>query len=150
MDFKTPQSLRVEHEEHHVELAKATKAGGATSEAAQVVAKVLHPHFLKEEEYALPPLGLLPVLAGGKTSPDMKAAVNMTDRLKNDLDHMLLEHKEIVEALKVLIEAARNEGKEEFVRFAEKLTLHAQTEEEVLYPASILVGEYLKLKLILI
>ena len=45
MDFKTPQSLRVEHEELHVELAKATKAGGATSEAAQVVAKVLHPHF---------------------------------------------------------------------------------------------------------
>jgi len=25
--------------------------------------------------------------------------------------------------------------------------LHAQTEEEVLYPAAILVGEYLKLKL---
>jgi hypothetical protein len=31
--------------------------------------------------------------------------------------------------------------------FAEKLALHAQTEEEVLYPAAILVGEYLKLKL---
>jgi len=27
------------------------------------------------------------------------------------------------------------------------LTLHAKTEEEVLYPASILVGEYIKLKL---
>jgi len=25
--------------------------------------------------------------------------------------------------------------------------LHAQTEEEVLYPAAVLVGEYLKLKL---
>jgi hypothetical protein len=32
-------------------------------------------------------------------------------------------------------------------RFAEKLMLHAKTEEEVLYPAAILVGEYLKLKL---
>src|SRR5512137_640791 len=109
MDFKTPQSLKAEHEELHIELAKATKAGGAVGEAAQVVAKVLHPHFLKEEEYALPPLGLLPVLAGGKTSPDMKAAVNMTDRLKADLNHMPLEHKEIVEALKVLTEAARND-----------------------------------------
>jgi len=27
------------------------------------------------------------------------------------------------------------------------LMLHAQTEEEVLYPAAILVGEYLKVKL---
>jgi hypothetical protein len=32
-------------------------------------------------------------------------------------------------------------------RFAEKLALHAKTEEDVLYPAAILVGEYLKLKL---
>jgi hypothetical protein len=146
MEFKIPQSLKAEHEELHAELAKATKAGGATGGTAQLVAKVLHPHFLKEEEYALPPLGLLPVLAGGKTSPDLKAAVNMTDHLKADLDHMHLEHKEIVEALKKLTEAARKEGKGEFVHFAEKLTLHAQTEEEVLYPASILVGEYLKLK----
>jgi hypothetical protein len=33
------------------------------------------------------------------------------------------------------------------VIFAEKLMFHAQTEEDVLYPASILIGEYLKLKL---
>ncbi|MDD1757934.1 MAG: hemerythrin domain-containing protein [Methanotrichaceae archaeon] len=150
MNVNTPLSLKTEHKELHAELAKATKAGGATGEAAQSVAKILHPHFLKEEEYALPPLGLLPVLAGGKTSSDLRAAVDMTDRLKADLNHMLLEHKEIVGTLKVLIEAARSEGKDEFVHFAEKLTLHAQTEEEVLYPASILVGEYLKLKLKLI
>jgi hypothetical protein len=35
----------------------------------------------------------------------------------------------------------------EHARFAEKLMFHAQTEEEVLYPAAILVGEYLKVKL---
>lgn len=32
-------------------------------------------------------------------------------------------------------------------RFVEKLVLHARTEEEVLYPASILTGEYIGLKL---
>lgn len=150
MNVNTPQSLKAEHEELHAELAKAIKVGGATGEAAQNVAKALHPHFLKEEDYALPPLGLLPVLAGGNISPNMKAVANMTDKLKADLNHMLLEHKEIVETLKDLTEAAKREGKIESVRFAEKLTLHAQTEEEVLYPASILVGEYLKLKLKLI
>jgi Hemerythrin HHE cation binding domain len=150
MNVNTPQSLKAEHEELHAELAKAINVGGATGEEAQNVAKALHPHFLKEEEYALPPLGLLPVLAGGRISPDMKAIVDMTNRLKADLNHMLLEHKEIIENLKNLTQAARSEGKDEFVRFAEKLTLHAQTEEEVLYPASILVGEYLKLELKLI
>jgi len=32
-------------------------------------------------------------------------------------------------------------------RITEKLILHAQTQEEVIYPAAILVGEYPKLKL---
>jgi hemerythrin-like domain-containing protein len=102
---------------------------------------------LKEEEYALPPLGLLPVLAEGRTSPEMKAAVEMTDRLKAELSHMLDEHKQIVTALEALTAAANSEGKEEHARFAEKLKQHARTEEVVLYPASILIGEYLKLKM---
>lgn len=111
MDLKTPQSLKVEHKELHGVLSKATNAGGETGEAARVVAKALHPHFMKEEEYALPPLGLLPALALGKVSADMKAAVDMTDKLRADLNHLLLEHKEIVEALKALTEAAKIEEK---------------------------------------
>lgn len=147
MELKTPQSLKIEHEELHDQLSRATKAGGATSEAAKAVARELQPHFLKEEEYALPQLGLLPILAKGETPSEMEAAIKMTDRLKADLGHMILEHKQIVTALKGLTEAANLEGKEEFAHFAAKLILHAQTEEEVLYPASILIGEYLKLKL---
>jgi len=49
---------------------------------------------------------------------------------------MLEEHKEIVAALKNLIEAAKKEKKMEYARFADKLMLHAQNEEEVLYPAT--------------
>jgi hypothetical protein len=56
MRLMIPHSLRVEHEELHAELAKATREGGQVGEAAKAVAKVLHPHFLREEEYALPPL----------------------------------------------------------------------------------------------
>jgi len=56
------------------------------------------------------------------------------------------EHKAIVIELHKLVEAAKNENRPEYVLFAEKLKLHAQTEEEVLYPAAILIGEYLKLK----
>ena len=36
------------------------------------MAKVLDPHFKKEEEYALPPLGLLPMLVGGKIRAEMR------------------------------------------------------------------------------
>ena len=147
MKFKTPQPLKAEHEELHAELSKATQVKGKIGDAAKTVAEVLHPHFVKEEEYAMPPLGLLPIIAGGKTSMEMWEALMMTDKLKAELKQMLKEHKAIVGALKRLAAIAKKEKKLEYARFAEKLMLHAKTEEEVLYPASILVGEYLKLKL---
>jgi hypothetical protein len=54
-----PQSLEVEHKELHEQLKKAIDSGGKTGDAAKAVAELLHPHFEKEEEYAMPPLGLL-------------------------------------------------------------------------------------------
>ena len=147
MEFKIPKSLQAEHAELHEELAKAIAAGGKVSEAAKTVGALLHTHFEKEEEYALPPLGVLSELAQGRVTPEMRSAIVMADKLKADLPHMLQEHKDIVVALGKLIAAAKQENKLEHARFAEKLILHAQNEEEVLYPAAILVGEYLKLRL---
>jgi hemerythrin superfamily protein len=147
MTFTIPSPLKLEHEELHAELVRATQAGGRVGEAAKGVAKVLHDHFVKEEEFALPPLGLLSSLARGEVDEEMRSAVGMTDRLKAELPKMLEEHKAVVAALKNLIAAAEEEKKLEHARFAEKLMLHAQTEEEVLYPAAILIGELLKLKL---
>lgn len=147
MDFKIPEPLKLEHEELHQELVKATQAGGKIGEAAKAVAKILHPHFVKEEEYALPPLGLLSLLSDGKVTPEMGNVLKMTDQLKAELPEMLKEHKAIVAALKKLSDAAKRAKKPGYARFAERLMLHAQTEEEVLYPASVLIGEYLKAKL---
>ena len=147
MNPAIPESLKLEHEELHADLVCATRAGGKTGEAAKAVAKVLHEHFIKEEEFALPPIGLLPVLARGKVDQQMRSVLAMTDRLKTELPEMLREHQTVVAALKQLTAAAEEERLPEHARFAEKLRLHAQTEEDVLYPAAILVGEYLKLKL---
>jgi hypothetical protein len=77
----------------------------------------------------------------------MRDVLSMTDRLRAELPHMLDEHKAIVAALRQLIAAAKSENQMAYARFAEKLILHAQTEEEVLYPMAIVIGEYLKLKL---
>jgi NAD(P)H-dependent flavin oxidoreductase YrpB (nitropropane dioxygenase family) len=147
MEFKIPTSLQLEHEELHAELAKATKITGKLGDAAKNVANILDPHFRKEEEFALPPLGLLVPLAEGQTWSKMSEVLLMTARLKTDLPQMLEEHKAIVEALKDLIKEAKKASKPEYISFAEKLTLHAKNEEEVLYPAALLVGEYIELKL---
>ena len=147
MQFTIPEPLKIEHDELHQELAKATKAGGHVGEAAQTVARLLHPHFVQEEEFALPPLALLKLLAEGRLAPDMAEVLAMTDRLKTELPHMLAEHEAIVAALDRLVEAASEDGRPEVARFAEKLILHARTEEDVLYPTALLIGEYVKLKL---
>lgn len=147
MEFVIPRPLKLEHDELHEQLRKATRESGSLGEAGKVVAKLMHPHFVKEEEYALPPLGLLPLLAAGKVTPDMAAVLPMTDKLKAELGQMVAEHKSIVAALRNLADAAKRANKPEYAEFADKLILHAQTEEEVSYPTAILIGEYLKLKL---
>ena len=147
MKFEIPKAMKTEHDELHADLVKATKAGGRTGEAAKAVAKVLHGHFVKEEEYALPPLGLLVALSQGKLEPDMAEVLKMTDKLEAELPTMLSEHKDIVAALTKLIEAATAENKPEVVHFAEKLMLHAEMEEQVAYPTALLIGRYIKAKL---
>jgi hypothetical protein len=56
------------------------------------------------------------------------------------------EHKQIVAALEVLVQHATTEHHPEVAEFAEKLMLHAHTEEEVSYPTAIIIGEFIKLK----
>ncbi len=146
MKLQVPPALKADHAELHSQLAAATRAGGKVGEAARAVAALLHPHFVQEEEYALPPLGLLQKLAAGRATGDMgREALAMSERVQRDLRRFLREHREIVVALKRLARAAKQEHREEYARLADKVILHAQTEEQVLYPATILVGRLLKL-----
>lgn len=146
MRFTVPASIKEEHEELHAELAAATRAGGRTAEAARIVAKLMHPHFVKEEEYALPPLALIADLARGIVTAEMREVLVMTDKLRDELPSMLQEHQAIVEALEVLKSAATEENRPETADFAHRLMHHAAIEEQVMYPAALLVGEYVRLR----
>ena len=142
-----PAALQIAHEELHDEMAQATRLGGETGAAAKAVVRVLFPHVLLEEEFGIPPLTLLPRLVRGEFSPDMASVLRWTELLKSEMPRMLNEHEQIVRALQVFLKAASAEQHSGYARLAQKLILHAQLEEEVLYPASILVGEFVKLKL---
>jgi hypothetical protein len=147
MSHTVPASLRAEHDQLHAELAKATREPGALGEAARELAQLLYPHFQKEEQYAMAPLGLLSRLAWGTVTSEMSWVLPIARRLKAELPLMLLEHKDIVVAVRRFRLRAEEAGREDYQRFADALLLHAHLEEEVLYPAAELVGEYLALKL---
>ena len=144
MNYPIPQPLQQEHEALHAELRNATQAGGAVGDAAKALAKLMHPHFVKEDEFALPPLALLQPLAQGAVTAEMADVLKLTDRLAAELPSMLAEHKTIVAALERLVDAATRAERSDIVQFAHKLMLHAQTEEQVMYPAALLVGRFVR------
>jgi hypothetical protein len=142
-----PESMRKEHAELYAALAGATNASGGVGAAAQAVLRVLQPHFAREEQIALPPLGLLVALSRGTITPQMSAVLPLTDSLKAELPQMLEEHKVIAAAVQRFGDLARAEGLIDYVELAEKIKLHALTEEQVTYPAAIVVGDYVRMRI---
>lgn len=142
LPIQTPPSLAAEHRELHEALSRATAMGGAVGRAAEELERALAPHFRREEEIATPPLRLLPVLATGNATTDMRAVLPMTSALERELPQMLREHEAIREAVRSFRAAAQQADLDEYVRFSDELAAHARQEEEILYPAAILVGRY--------
>jgi hemerythrin superfamily protein len=77
----------------------------------------------------------------------MVDVMSLPAQLKRELPTMLNEHKLIAVALSEMMDAARKGDKTEWAEFAYRMMHHARNEEEVLYPAALLVGEFVKLRL---
>lgn len=144
MKPQIPQPLSTEHQKLHARLAAALDAGGEVATATRTLIDVMHPHFLREEEIAMPPLGLLEPLSRGAYDPEMDRALELTDALQAELPGMLQEHEAIREAAAALSRAAESAGRDDIVDFCADLGVHAATEEQVLYPAALLVGEMIR------
>jgi hypothetical protein len=140
--LETPTALREEHQEIHAALERATAEPGDLGAAAQELAGLLEPHFRREEEIATPPLSLLVPLSQGPVTAEMAAVLPMTDALEREMPQMLADHAGIRDALGRFEAAARLANREEYVRFSEALAHHARQEEEIFYPAAIVVGRF--------
>jgi hypothetical protein len=147
MRFVTPGPLSAEVQELHVSLSEAARLEGPVGEAAMAAARLLQPHLVKEVEVALPPLGLIESVAAGNITREMADVLPLTEAVRRELPRMLAEHERIIGAVSIFAELAGRAGRLDCVRFAERFIRHLRTEEVVLYPAVVLLGEYLKLKL---
>lgn len=144
MGWAIPTSLKDEHDNLHAELGVALNAPGRIGEAARRVAAELHGHFIREEEIALPPLALLEPLSQRPPTSEMQEILPLTDALKRELPEMLKEHQAIGKALDELTQAAREGGAPAYAELSAKIRAHALHEEQILYPAAILVGEFVR------
>lgn len=144
MKPQIPQPLTTEHQELHRRLDAALDAGGEVAAATRRLIDVMHPHFVREEEIAMPPLGLLAPLSRGEYDPEMASVLEMTDALRAELPAMLREHEAIKAAAEELSRAAEAAGRDDVADFCADLDVHAATEEQVLYPAALLVGDMVR------
>ena len=139
-----PVSIKAEHEKIREALLAATRLADPVGKAARDLAAVLHPHFVREEQMALPPLGALRALASGAPVDAGATIAAMSDSLRAELPRMLVEHIAIRDAVVHVRAVALKAGAQTVVELADALAAHALTEEEVLYPAAIVVGDLLR------
>ncbi len=142
-----PQSLKLEHEAVVDELARLESQGGAVGAAAGKALSLAKTHFAKESEFVFPPLSILPALSEGRTDPDMKAAIGMAERAKAAQAELRSEHVEITSLMNELIAAGKADNNQELMSFASRVAAHSLNEIEVLLPATIVIGDYLRGKL---
>lgn len=144
MQLKTPKAIIHGHQNLNEELKEVLAIGGKISEKARFLMNTMQPHFQKEEDYALPPLGLLLSLSEGNWEIDAEEAVLMADTLQLRLAEMTDDHINISKDLDELKAIAEEEGNIIAQRFVRNLIQHIELEDQVLYPATLLIGNYLK------
>lgn len=142
-----PQSLRLEHQDTLQQLATLARRRGAVGEEARKAQALFVKHLQREDAYILPPLTLLPLLADGKVSPDMKWAVDMAERVKADRDEIFQEHTQITDAMNALAAAAQKAHDTAALDFAHAAVADSLNDSELIEPMTIVIGDYLKAKL---
>jgi len=142
-----PQSQVIEHKENLEKVEILAKKPGKVGVEAKKLIVLLKKHNAREGEYILPPLTLLGYLADGKVTPDMEWAAVMADRIRADREVIFQEHADITTACNDLRAAALVAHDYEAKEIAEGLLADALNDIEVMEPAALLVGEYIRAKL---
>lgn len=144
MKLKVPKAIIHGHANIILELNEVLAVGGEIAEKAKQLRDAMVPHFKKEEEYALPPLGLLLAFTDEKWEINAEEAIKMAENLELRLAEMKNDHSDIIDVLNQLKSLGEKEHNYIVKMFVKTVALHIEMEDEVLYPATLLVGNYLK------
>jgi hypothetical protein len=142
-----PQSIEVQHTDDIFALTQLALRPAPVGPAAKAALDLLKRHHQRENEYILPPLTLLDALAAGKVTPDMRWAIPMADKVKATKELIFIEHTQITDAMNALLSAAELANDKEAVDFARSAVADSMGDMELQEPMTVLIGEYLKLKL---
>lgn len=141
-----PGPVMEEYRDLYEKLNDIARVRGQIGEAALSAFKLLERHYRKDHEFALPPLKYLPALAEKNVTAEIDRIQTMTGKLRRELPHLLEENDQIARALQHVADVAALEQKPEYRDLARRFISFLEMERMIFYPASILVGEYLRMK----
>ena len=144
--LSVPDALLRGHDEARAEFVRATMEGGRIAQAGKRVAQLCLPHFEHEERSVFPVLALLPHLERGNVQPEMMDVLPLISDFSARHDALNDHHQSILAAIEELLQAAHKEKNREFAEFAYTMRVHEKVEDEVIYPAVVLIGKYLQEK----
>ena len=145
--FRAPKSLQLSHDEVRAGFVRATMGGGPIAAAAKRLAKISLPHFDGEEKFVFPVLGLLPDLKNGFVQQEMADLLPLIADFRTRFDSLEKQHESIRSAIENLLEASHRSNNREVAKFAYNLRIHERIEDEVIFPAVMLIGNYLRERL---
>ena len=138
--LEIPEALTLEHEELQARLNRVAARPGRVGQAAKGVARLCRAHFAKEEVNIFRAFGLLHALASDRVRPEMAAeaqvVVEFSAQQNGSGDH----HRLINAALEKLLQEARDHKDNEIIELAARLRDHEKIEDEVTYPAVLLIA----------
>ena len=140
-----PASVMKEHKMLLTQISELSLRQDSTGMIAMKLREIMEHHFKEEEDFVLPVLGILPSLADGKMPEHAEEIIGLTQKIKEQLPHLSAEHQMIRAHLEELRLAADREGHPGVKEFLEAIHEHAGIEEEILFPAAIVIGDFLKL-----
>lgn len=143
---EVPATLKEDHIYLLKKLERIAFFQDSSGLTARKLKNLMQHHFQEEEDYVLSPLGLLPMLASGKIPEQSGTVIKLTEKFKSQLTHMNIEHQMIAAYLEEMRLADKDKNHPEIFEFEKEVHKHAKGEEEVFFPAAILVGDFLKLK----
>ncbi len=142
-----PPSEAMEHDGDLAYLGKIAERTTPTGAAARNLIALLKEHMASEDAFILPPLTLLPNVAAGKVSPDMRWAIAMSDRLRAEQDNIRQMHQQLTLAFLALKQAAQEEHDATVEGFASDLAADDLADVDITEPTVLLIGDVLRSKL---
>ena len=142
-----PQSLRLEHQEIIRQITALAEQPAPVGPEARRLLDLVKPHLQRNEEVMLPPLSLLPLVAKGKVTSDMKWALPLIDRAKAGQEQNLQEQQQITLQLNALAAAGDQANDAQALKAAQTLAGDMLAKEELTQPTVAMLGDYLRAKL---